>query len=804
MGIGDIIGSATQSVNDSVADPAKEKIKELQDWLPSRPDLVDEDPKFIQGVDLSTPDGSDPTVPAAGAQDPEDPSSNVALGLQIEFIHFGRVNHDVSDFFAGTEAVDDTKALDDDKKLDGGRAVYFRAAVQREAMFLGGLAKAISTAMEERAAEESGVGELVTMAADLLGGQGGTKTEPSPADMMQFLDKVAAAYNQVNKEDIAYADLHDAGIQLQTIRATFIKYLTDLVPKKPDPNADPNAAPASTPSPTGMLSNLPIVGGGLPIPGPIGDAITFMRTYTEKIFDVQSIMIYGLVLKMGDAIEQACRQITLDFINDERTPIYPIWSLPQDVFAPDGKFADLAAPDLGMGGAPMGVGDTAQNAANSGTNAANSALNQGAQEPMQVVDFLSKPYPAPPGGTYLDTAFQVTDESGIFGGSEKLAELAVACFYTGISTDPPDFLQGFVADFLSYIFAVDLEFLRGVYRTLCSMPTNEIVSTQEIVAAGSVHLVEHFIDVITSKLGLDDIIKSLSMPIPDNPMPMAGINWPTGTLSAEPIAAKLKEILAEKIGPYISPLTDYAMNGLAQHLNATRGWAKGGAFTMEAHLAALPVELAFLFRNTFGPLWNFITETLYGVVGDELKKVLGPAADAFGFADDALTAADSYISQAQNWATQAQSYANNVEQKAQGVMSSLSGVGMGQGANGIPTGPTGLDGVQNAVGALTGAAGTNPFSPLQDPFAPTPGELFPEDRVVTGKGTAIEQSDYDEVSANDKYDDADQEGSGTQTWAGPTDPNAADPNAADPNAAGSSSQGSQATSSASSSTGSTS
>ncbi len=688
MGIGDAIGSAADGINSSVADPAKDKIKELQDWLPNRPDLVDEDPKFIQGVDLSTPDGSDPTVPAAGAQDPEDPSSNMALGLQIEFIHFGRVNHDVSDFFVGTEAVDDTKALDADQNV-GGRAVYFRAGVQREAMFLGGLAKAISTAMEERAAEESGVGELVSMAADLLGGQGGGKTEPSPADMMQFLDKVAAAYNLINTEDITYTNLHDAGIQLQTIRATFIKYLTDLVPKKADPNADPNAAPPSTPNPTGMLSNLPIVGGGLPIPWPIGDAITFMRTYTGKIFDVQSIMIYGLVLKMGDAIEQACRDITTDFINNERTPIYPIWSLPQDVFAPDGKFADMAAPDLGAGGLPMGAGDTAQNAANSGTNSANSALNQGAQEPMQVVDFLSKPYPAPPGGKYLDTAFQVSDETGTFGGSEKLADLAVSCFITGISTDPPDFLQGFVSDMLSHVFAVDLEFLRGVYRTLCSMPTNEVVSTEEIVAAGAVHLVEHFIDLATNKLGLDDIIKSLSMPIPSNPLPMGGINWPTGTLSAEPIAAKLKQILADKIGPFIGPVVDYAMNGLAQHLNATRGWAKGGAFTMEAHLAALPCELAFVFRNTFGPLWNFITEILYGVVGDALKEVLGPAADAFGFADDALTSADSYISQAQNWATQAQSYATDVESKAQGVMSSLSGVGMGQGPGGLPRRPDG-------------------------------------------------------------------------------------------------------------------
>jgi hypothetical protein len=86
---------------------------------------------------------------------------------------------------------------------------------------------------------------------------------------------------------------------------------------------------------------------------------------------------------------------------------------------------------------------------------------------------------------------------------------------------------------------------------------------------------------------------------------------------------------------------------------------------------------------------------------------------------------------------------------------------------------------------------------VADPFAPTPGESFPKDRVVTGKGINIEQSEYDEVTANHKYDEAEEEGAATCTWSGPApDPNASpDPNAPaspDPNAPASGGTGASA------------
>ena len=57
---------------------------------------------------------------------------------------------------------------------------------------------------------------------------------------------------------------------------------------------------------------------------------------------------------------------------------------------------------------------------------------------------------------------------------------------------------------------------------------------------------------------------------------------------------------------------------------------------MEAHLAQLPAELALMFRNLFGPLWEFLTDTLMGAINDVMGEVLGPMAEGVGLAKEGL------------------------------------------------------------------------------------------------------------------------------------------------------------------------
>ena len=83
-------------------------------------------------------------------------------------------------------------------------------------------------------------------------------------------------------------------------------------------------------------------------------------------------------------------------------------------------------------------------------------------------------------------------------------------------------------------------------------------------------------------------------------------------------------------------------------VNHVRGKNLLGAFH-QPRLVVADVELLHtLPRREF---LSGLAETIkYGVIGDALHEVLGPAADALGFASDGLAGLDSLITQAQGWA----------------------------------------------------------------------------------------------------------------------------------------------------------
>ncbi len=440
--ISDAIGSVADQANSAVVDDAKAEVDNLISFLagPQRApiDVEKERALFIRGVELSTPTGGTPAVPVrpsdAGRGEAAQPSQ-LNLGLPIEFIHFGRVHRDAARTFHADAATDDRVPL-----LAGatpGRGVYFRGAVEREAMLLGGTAECVKLTLDEKKAAEGGLGSLVQTAADLLGGAGGTAASASSADMNPFVQKIRAAWDGINKSDLKYADLHDAGIKLHGVRANLTKYLLDQLSKKEPPANAGSLASA----------DLPLI-GDIPIPGPIGEMISVLRMVSGKIYDVQNAMIFGLTVAMMPAIEQACHTLSLDAIREGRSPIFRTWYAqpPQDPARdpladiqtddlPDAQLGDQSAADL--------LADPLKDL--------NSGINSAAAEPMRVIDFLSKEVQPAPGLRYLDLAFQAGTASGdLLGGSEKLAEVAVKAFYSAMfKKDVPGFLQGFIEDFLA-------------------------------------------------------------------------------------------------------------------------------------------------------------------------------------------------------------------------------------------------------------------------------------------------------------------------------------------------------------------
>jgi hypothetical protein len=310
-------------------------------------------------------------------------------------------------------------------------------------------------------------------------------------------------------------------------------------------------------------------------------------------------------------------------------------------------------------------------------------------------------------------------------------------------------MKGFVEDFLGYVFAVSVEFLRSVYRVLVGIGAGGRFRAEELRAAGSAHILTHLIDFATSKLGLDELLADLTLQIPPAPVNLPGISWPEDTLSAAPIVAELKRLLVDRVAPYLEPIVGYAMDGLAIRLMRQRVWAGTSAMTMEAHLAQLPMELALLFRNLFGPLWDFVTDTLMGFIGDAIGEVLGPVAEKVGVVGDALKTASDYIADAQRKAQQAQQYAQNVENAAGRLLDEVSSV------NASLTDVGDIGDIANAGRNLVGAATTNPFAPGGAGAAGgTMTPEFPSDRLFEGRGVRITPEELAELAPNLKWDTA--------------------------------------------------
>ena len=506
-----------------------------------------------------------------------------------------------------------------------------------------------------------------------------------------------------------------------------------------------------------MLENLPIIGTGIPLPGEIGDIIGWMKKITGKLHDVQIGMIYRLVLEMQGAIESASHAASLDAIRRKASPVYPIWApVPTDDAGDDDEpFANYEQEDVIQGDLKkISALDKINQGVQKGVGAYNDALNDATEAPLDVIDFLSKPVEPAPGSPFLADAFGVKpDTKGSLASGEALGKVGLTAFGEAVGNgDMPGFMSGFVGTFISEVFGICVEFLRGVYGKLCSIPPWETVSTDEIVAAGRQHLLFQLIDFALEKTGIDKLLDKLKFPIPTPPFPPPpGASWPTDTLSADPIVAELKGLLSEKLGPYLDPVVEYAMDGLARRLNATRSWASPTAMTMEAHLAQLPTEIALMFRNLFGPLWEFLTDTLMGLIEKAVSEVMGPLGDAVGVGNTVLQDVQDKIADVENKVKQAQAYAKNIEDKAKDLMDKASDI------QASLTDTSDIKDVKDAADALVDAVDKDPFadggSNDNDDDDDDGGE-FPSNRKPKAKGKKIEKAELDEVKANHKWDEA--------------------------------------------------
>jgi hypothetical protein len=748
---GELVDGATGKFDELTAEDLAKADALLKGKERAPIDIEKFEAEFVRGVDLSTPDGDVPTAAVApndpSAQNPK--SSVLSSGKRIEIIHFGKVHRDWARNFDHKQPFDDMKLVDL-AGVVGSRAVGFRAALQREAVLLAGFARATQAALEAKDQGEGATDDLLTAAADLLGGASGTAQSAVAADLTPFLDKIdKQIWNLLNRPLIRYADLHTAGIKLHEVRVNLRVYVRQQLEAIKNPPKEEK----------GLLSDLPLI-GEIPIPGELGEVIGLLQKVTGKLHDIQIGLIFHLLDAMQLPIEKACLAVSLDQLRGKTAPIYPAWFPPPE--AEEGEeapFANYQQDDV-IGGDLAAIDPLADvnEAVQDGVGAANDVVNTAVEKPMEVIDFLSKEVPPAPGNKHLADIFGAqTDPDGPFFGCEMLGKVCVASFGQAIGAGTvPTFMRGFVGDFVAQVFAVCAEFVRGVYGKLCSLEPAAVISTEELIKAARDHIVFKLIDVVLEKTTLDGLLDELKFTIPGPPPLPSGFNWPTGKeLSLKPIIAMLKAEVSDGLAEVIDPVLEYAMAGMAERLNSQRAWAGPKAMTMEAHLAQLPGELALMFRNLFGPVWGFFSDTLMGALNNAMGEVLGPAAGAVGMVQDGFADVTNTIADVKNKASQAVAYAKNVEGKAKDLIDKLSSmeVALDDWSD--------IDEVNDAVNALSDAAGADPFSDAATNPAGgggAGGAPFPQNRVKVGIGAKIDRAEQGKVEPDLKWKEARVEG----------------------------------------------
>ncbi len=578
--------------------------------------------------------------------------TTIDLPEPIEFIHFGRAHLDKSHLFP-TDKLNDTKAgvLTIAPKTKGETARelpahghYFRAALMRETVLLGGFIRAQMDALLQEERSKGVVGVLANVLADITGSAGGTEDKPSPVDLNPHLKKVIKAGQSINLAKVDYPMLHAAGIELHTARKAYREYLVTEDEKR--------HAPAKTPHPgTGGILNEQVpkinkslaagqdwlhkaakAGDAVPkltmiVPPSVQQFLSVVQKISFKAWDVYASLIYNYAIRMEPIVEDSCRRMTVSSMLKKSTPVYQVWAmdaqeipkLPADI---EQQIFDKVDHPFGTKAGFLGIITKANDLAKVVTKPAHDALSKYDQAVGidKTLDFLSRPDEYTPGRPFLDDIFLIPPDPDApdlpegerrarSGWSSGLGQMAVDSMTSALGLELPGFLRWIV----SRVSTVSAEFIRGVYCKILTLKDTDVITEAEIFEAAEKHLVGNIIESILGGLKFVEKLRT------------ATLDFPIGnvTLSVDALVGRAKEFAKEKLDQFVAPVIRFAMRDLYETIFAYRATAiTNRALTMEVHLAQLPILFARLFRNTFFPIWDKVLEkTLQSITSSLMPKV---------------------------------------------------------------------------------------------------------------------------------------------------------------------------------------
>lgn len=559
--------------------------------------------KFENGEDLGAPAGQRAAHDVAVGH-----GGNVLhLAETIEFIHYGTVYRDESTRFFAPKMIDQRPI--DLSRERGARGLMFRAALHRETLLLGGFIRAQMAALVAEEQMMGSVGTVAAFASELFGAAGGFGDRPTAFDFSPYLEKVRPIGAELNKREVDYVRIHEAGVDLHDARASYRKFLATYVDKRLAPKKAPGG---------GVLDSVPLLSGI--VPDGFKDVLTVAQQMAFKVFDVHAAFVGEIALRMEPAIERACRAMSIHAIRERTSPMFDPWRLSPhpapkettdvvDAEEIKGKVNDAKEKIPGfikdkIGGLLGQVNDAA-------IDDASGKVNDVGHQVQRAMDFLSRPGGYTKGRPYLDMAFMIEPDFApdrpdwaSLKLSDALGQTAVASFerVTGFT------LPSSIGEAVAKITALAAEFLRAVYGKLITLKDTDDPTEQEFHEAARDHLVHQVIEALIGMVPDVDKIRGIRRTI-------QGV-----TVSVEALIARAKEFVAREIGGALDGICAYAMRDMHGMLIGVRNTAKeNGALTMEVYLGLLPVLFARLFRNIFFPVWDLLLHQGMG----ELSKALG-------------------------------------------------------------------------------------------------------------------------------------------------------------------------------------
>jgi hypothetical protein len=605
--------------------------------------------------------------------------------MPIEFLHFGHQNTDANKSFVHASLADD-KAGVIGQSEPGSRAFMFRAALEREAILIGGFITCAQSVVQDMKDGEGPTAGLLGAVNSLLGGSTSAQG-PDPSQLNPYLSATTSAGAKINVASIQYKVVHQTGIDLHQAWSNFDKFAPNM------------AASASGNSGSGLLGNLPTA---LPLPSlpGVGDVMKTVMGILFKMYDIYEAMYLKLRDAYESTIRENCYNRTMEAIRARETPVFDVWSVQPDPSDTDNP-ANLLN-DTGVAPVDQALGKV--------NKAYDDASSDVAKAQKKWADFWNTDPKAGPGQTELQA---------ILDAAKSPSDLIFSAFTSTLNIGD---LPGFVKTALGKVIDACTGMLDAIYLQLQNPDVANKMDEQGFLAAG-----RKYLDDVLSGL-LKDLIPSMNLNIPG-----------LGAVNPGAMAGKGISVLDDEVGKDIDPILDFALHSLHDKMQSARLAAMNNkSMTMEVYLAQLPMLIALMARNTFFPVWQLIAEKVFGALGAGAALAMSPVASMMQKAKNAASDAGK---KAQDLDSKVKSAANNAASSADSAASRLGGNPLGGAADGLASQAGSL--ADSVLGTGSSGQGGSGSSASSGGF---PGSA----RLNQGMGIDITKSEWDDVDSNQK------------------------------------------------------